>query len=148
MRWQTTDVDTYQQSKAYVDTILVPLVPVSLDDEMRSKVAMGEYISLITMEMEKQFRGRLLQLPPLMYPSTESEESIGERLSIWVDEFRTHEVKHVIWLTSDPRLKKLEDVAPGLFIMDSALASRALGSELSNENDTRPNATTSSCRHG
>ncbi|MBM7633515.1 YpiF family protein [Geomicrobium sediminis] len=116
MRFQTSDIDTYQQSKAYVDTMLVPLLPVALDDDLRQKVAMGEYISLVTMEMEKQFRGRLMQLPPLMYLSSESVTEIGERLGVWADAFKKDGKNHVIWMTSDPALKQLENQVPGLLL--------------------------------
>ncbi|MBB6449050.1 hypothetical protein HNR44_000999 [Geomicrobium halophilum] len=113
MRWQTTDIDTYQQSQSYVDTALIPLLPVSLGEEMKMKVAMGEYISLIAMEMEKQFRGRMMQLPPLSYPQNEGVEELLQHLNAWVEELKANGKNHIIWLTSDPMWKKYEDEIPG-----------------------------------
>ncbi|AXF54900.1 YpiF family protein [Salicibibacter kimchii] len=139
MRWQTTDIDTYQQSQSYVDTVLVPLLSVSLGEDMKTHVAMGEYISLVAMEMEKQFRGRLLQLPPFVYPQKAPREDLLRHVGAWADELRANGKNHVIWVTSDPEWKNDEDELPGLLLwfphlpiehMDKKLQQKTLNDQM------------------
>ncbi|SDI28474.1 YpiF family protein [Natribacillus halophilus] len=139
MQWQTADIDTYQQSQSYVDTALIPLLSVSLGEEMKSAVAMGEYISLISMEMEKQFRGRVLQLPPLVYPQNESQETLLQHVDAWADELKSNGKNHIIWVTADPSWKKVENDLPGLLLwlphlpiehMDKKLQQKTLNDQM------------------
>jgi len=42
--WKANEMDTYLQAKEYVDTAIIPLVPISCGDRMKSTVVMGEFI--------------------------------------------------------------------------------------------------------
>lgn len=75
MKWQATEMDTYLQAKEYVDTAIIPLIPLSWQKDVKQTVAMGEFISIITMEVEKQFHGRVVQFPGFTYVKTEDMNS-------------------------------------------------------------------------
>ncbi len=74
MRFRTEDTDTYLQSRDYVDTAIVPLVKVSLTADIKSTIQATEFTTILSEEMERQFRGRVMLFPPFSYHDTESAE--------------------------------------------------------------------------
>ncbi|UOE92327.1 YpiF family protein [Alkalihalobacillus sp. LMS39] len=117
MKWQTMDIDTYIQSKEYVDTAVVPLVPMSVKaEEMKSVVAMGEFISTISFELERQFRGRLIELPSFTYLKEETIEQKLEKLETWQTHLKENGLAHLIFLTSDSEWRTVEQQLSGLLI--------------------------------
>ncbi|MCA1030502.1 YpiF family protein [Bacillus timonensis] len=116
MKWITKDVDIYLQSKEYVDTAIIPLIPVSWTDNMKSTVAMGEFISILANEVDRQFKGRILLIPSFTYLISESEDSRISRLCGWEDDLKQKDFKHVIYLTSDSEWKNNESQLNGTLI--------------------------------
>lgn len=108
MKWQTKEIDTYLQEKDYVDTALIPLVPISWVDEVKRTVAMGEFIEVITLEVERQFQGRVIHFPPFTYIKGEQIDSRLARLKEWTSEIREGGIKHLFFLTSDGEWKTIE----------------------------------------
>ncbi|WP_018922266.1 YpiF family protein [Salsuginibacillus kocurii] len=116
MKWNTTDIDTYFHAKEYVDTVLVPLIPVGFGEGMKSQVAMGEYITIMAEELEKQFKGRVLKVPPFTYAVDETNEERLERVNSWGQMFEEEGKTFTIFLTADAEWKKTEDSLPGMLI--------------------------------
>ncbi|MCM3713579.1 YpiF family protein [Halalkalibacter oceani] len=114
MKWQTKEMDTYLQAKEYVDTALIPLVPISWKDDVKSTVAMGEFISMITHEVERQFHGRVVHFPSFTYLKAEEMTARLERLESWITELKAGGVTHFIFLTSDGEWKTSESEIEGL----------------------------------
>lgn len=108
MKWTTEDVKTYLDAREYVDTAVLPLVPVSFGSEMKNHVAMGEFITVICDEVEKQFKGRVFQVPPFTYMADEDLDTRIERLEKWVSVMREQGLKYVFFVTSDHEWKKKE----------------------------------------
>ncbi|WP_102345787.1 YpiF family protein [Bacillus sp. Marseille-P3661] len=108
MKWTTTDMDMFLQAKEYVDTVVVPLVPITLIGEVKSTVEMGDYISMISIELERQFKGRLVMLPAFTYLKEEQESGLVERLNIWHQVLKEGGAKHIIYITADSDWKLQE----------------------------------------
>ncbi|MDV2884345.1 YpiF family protein [Alkalihalophilus pseudofirmus] len=109
MKWQSSEMDKYLQSKEYVDTAIVPLIPISWQKEIKSTVAMGEFISIITQELERQFQGRVVLFPAFTYLETENAEERTLRLKRWSEELKLGGMEHIVYATSDGFWKTVEE---------------------------------------
>ncbi|MEF2095731.1 DUF2487 family protein [Peribacillus simplex] len=106
MKWTAKDLDMYMQSKEYVDTVLIPLVPLSFQGQMKQTGSMNEFLTILSLEIEKQMKGRILLLPTFHYLSGELDKV--ERLKRWASEVKENNFEHVFFLTSDFDWKKEE----------------------------------------
>ncbi|MGE7587625.1 YpiF family protein [Peribacillus sp. NPDC101480] len=106
MKWTAKDLDMYLQSKEYVDTVLIPLVPLSFRGQMKQTGSMNEFLTILSLEIEKQMKGRILLLPTFHYLSGELDKV--ERLKRWANEVKENNFEHVFFLTSDFEWKKEE----------------------------------------
>ncbi|MED3788998.1 YpiF family protein [Peribacillus frigoritolerans] len=106
MKWTVKDLDMYMQSKEYVDTVLIPLVPLSFKGQMKQTGSMNEFLTILSLEIEKQMKGRILLLPTFHYLSDEMDKV--ERLKRWANEVKENNFEHVFFLTSDFEWKKEE----------------------------------------
>lgn len=108
MKWISTDIDMYIKAKEYVDTILIPLIPITLKKDVKSAVEMGEYITIMSTELEREFKGRLLALPAFTYLKEENAAQLKDRLNNWYANMNEEEVKHILLITADPDWKLQE----------------------------------------
>lgn len=108
MKWQAKEIDLYLQAKEYVDTAIIPLIPISWNKEIKSTVQMGEFILLITDELERQFKGRVFQFPPYTYLKTESAEVKLKKINELDEHLKNNGFSHIIYLTSDVEWKQIE----------------------------------------
>lgn len=116
MRWNPQDVEVYLQSKEYVDTAVIPLLPVAFDSEMGQASAMSEFITLVTGQLERQFKGRILLLPGFSYLKIVEEEKTITSLLDWEAQIKSNGFKHIFYLTSDVFWKPFEGRLSGLLI--------------------------------
>jgi hypothetical protein len=113
MKWVSQDIEMFLKEKQYVDTAVLPLLPVSFGDDIKQSVAMTEFISLLSVQLERQFRGRLIMLPGYAYLKSAGEESLLSGLSEWEAELKAQGFKHIFLLTSDSMWKSLENRLEG-----------------------------------
>lgn len=106
LKWVSNDVDSYNQAKEYIDTAIVPLMAVSIGSEMKNIVAKGEFITLVSTDLERQLKGRVFLFPSYSY--LKKSENVIENLIEWKTELQ-QEFKHVFFLTSDDDLKKIKN---------------------------------------
>lgn len=116
MKWNPQDVDVYLKSKEYVDTAVIPLFPVAFEGEMRQAAAMTEFITILTGQLEKQFKGRLMLLPGFSYMKTKEDEKIIEDLKFWEKQLLENGFSHVFYLTSDPVWNSMQNHLSGSVI--------------------------------
>lgn len=116
MKWVAKDIDMYIGAKEYVDTVVLPLLPVSFNDDIKQTASMTEFVSLLSGQIERQFKGRLLLLPGYTYLKNNPEEKLLEYVKEWEAEFSQHEFKHVFYVTSDSDWKAREDHLQGSLI--------------------------------
>jgi len=103
MKWVSNDVDLYNQTKEYIDTAVVPLTAISVDSDFKNTVSKGEFINFVSMDLERQLKGRVFLFPTYSY--LKKSENVIENLIEWKTELQK-EFKHVVFLTSDTELKE------------------------------------------
>ncbi|MGA9290655.1 MAG: YpiF family protein [Anaerobacillus sp.] len=109
MKWTESDIALYEKEKEYIDTAVLPLVPISMTSSLKTIVSMGEYMTIISSELERQLKGRLLLLPAFTYLQTEEMSSRVERLNLMEQELTRGGIKHIITLTADVDWKQSEN---------------------------------------
>jgi hypothetical protein len=109
MKWIPQDVETFLKAKEYVDTAVIPLVPIDFGEEMKQSAQMSEFITLLTNHLERQFTGRIVLLPPFTYLNNESQETLLIRLLKWKENVEGCGFKNIFYLTSDSDWKLSEE---------------------------------------
>ncbi|GGE56387.1 YpiF family protein [Priestia taiwanensis] len=121
MDWNEKDIGIALSAKEYVDTAIIPLVPITWGEEAKVAVKSGEFISLFSKAMEHKYKGRILLLPPFTYLVHEEVVSKKERLRAWEEVLKKEGLKHVFYLTSDHLNKEMEKEVEGTVIWLPAL---------------------------
>ncbi|PWA12356.1 DUF2487 domain-containing protein [Pueribacillus theae] len=108
MKWNSKEIDIYLTSKEYVDTAFITLIPISFNGEMKQSVAMGEFSTVLTNEIERQLHGRTLAFPPFTYLKSEEREKKLNRLKEWTSKLFEQGFQHLFLFTSDTEWKQFE----------------------------------------
>lgn len=101
LRWNAKESALYYESKEYVDTALVPLIPISLGEKSKSSGNANEFIQLITMNLETQFKGRILLLPSVAYFTDITEEEKIKTLNLWIEHLKAENFNHLFFISTD-----------------------------------------------
>lgn len=101
MKWTSENLSMFKEVKEYIDTVILPLYPISFEDNLESTAEMLEIISLYTIPIEKQFKGRLLVLPEFTYLKSKEGELPIQTLLKWEEAILNNEFKHIVYLTAD-----------------------------------------------
>lgn len=109
MKWIPHDIELYLKAKEYIDTAVIPLIPVSFGEEMKQAASMSEFITLITTLLERQFTGRILLLPPFTYLKNSSHGKSLSELELWVSTLKNNHLNHIFLLTCDSEWKMHEE---------------------------------------
>jgi hypothetical protein len=72
---------------------------------MKNVVLSGEYVTILSNEFERQFKGRVFLLPPYTYIKDSLEEEII-RFSAWKEDLHEKGFKYVFFLNGDDALDK------------------------------------------
>lgn len=113
VKWVSQDMDMFLGAREYVDTAVLPLFPVSFGNDIKQSVAMTEFIQLLTIPLERQFKGRMIMLPGHSYLKNKSKETLLEEVIVWEKELFDNGFKHVFFVTSDSIWKSLEGELKG-----------------------------------
>ncbi|MFC4617795.1 YpiF family protein [Camelliibacillus cellulosilyticus] len=105
LKWNAKDIERYLSEKAYIDTVLLPLVPLTWDQGMLPVVREGEYAKTIAREIERQLKGRIVLAPSFTYWKHESVQERMKRLTMWENEIKAGDAKFVFFVTSDVEWK-------------------------------------------
>lgn len=118
MHWNKEDLQQYLEAKEYIDTVLIPLVPLTFlkDEDILRSAAQGESIRIFTRELEKEFKGRIILSPEYTYLSTADKQKEVERIYEWIANIKTQPFEHVFFLTFDSQWKKHEKTMEGTVI--------------------------------
>lgn len=115
MKWVTKDIGICLNERDYIDTAIIPLIPITFIENVKSTVSQGEFIAIIASEVERQFKGRVILFPGFTYLNSEGEEK-ANRLEDWINHILESGTKHVALLTSDSSWKTYEDKFAGKLI--------------------------------
>ncbi|WP_301108911.1 DUF2487 family protein [Sporosarcina sp.] len=101
MNWVPKDVDTYINQKEYIDTVVVPLIAVDTKPEtMKNSASSSEFLMNLSKFIEKQFKGRMMFLPPVSYTQSTNIQQLADTLS---EDLKQSSFPHVFYLTTDPK---------------------------------------------
>ena len=74
MRFKPSDVQRTRSEQAYIDTLIVPLLPVGFDEAMHAYAECADMTLTVASEVERQLSGRALLVPALTYIDAPSIE--------------------------------------------------------------------------
>jgi hypothetical protein len=108
MKWISHDIEQYQNAQEYIDTAVIPLIPIAFGTEMKQAASMSEFITLVTTLLERQFAGRILLLPPFTYLTAADNETRNGQLEKWISKLKENQFKHIFLITCDSEWKAHE----------------------------------------
>ncbi|MGA9225331.1 MAG: YpiF family protein [Mesobacillus sp.] len=114
MKWVAADIEMYQKAAEYVDTAIIPLLPVSFDSDMKQSASMAEFVGILTGQLEKQFKGRIFLLPAFVYIKGHSGNL--NTLQEWEKTVLDKQFKHLFFVTSDSSWRQHENELSGTLI--------------------------------
>ena len=103
MNWNGKDAVLVEQQKNYIDTVVVPLAPMSFSEGFRQSAEQYEFIQLLTEFLERQFKGRMLVTPPYAYLPEQADKAVQ-----WTENIRAAGFKHVFFITADSMWRQRE----------------------------------------
>lgn len=105
MNYRAQEVEQFLSQKQFIDTAIVPLVPIDFSNEsgMRS-ASETEFLMSLATYIEKQFKGRIFLTPPFSYFHKEGTIEISKLSS----QLKEEAFKHVMFLACDVRWKDYE----------------------------------------
>jgi hypothetical protein len=109
MKWTSHDIEQFQKAQEYIDTAVIPLIPVEFGTEMKQAASMSEFITLVTALLERQLMGRILLLPPFTYLTVRGDELRYGELEGWVSALKNNQLKHIFLITCDSEWKAREN---------------------------------------
>ncbi|WP_186577794.1 DUF2487 family protein [Aquibacillus kalidii] len=129
MQWNKKDIEQYIEVKEYVDTLVIPLTPFTLnaDKEMVKQASQAELMEIYAKEIERQFTGRILLLPNYTYQTVNETEE--KRLNEWINYSEDNPFKHVFFITFDHQWKKVEKGIEGNLIWLPTISISEIGSQ-------------------
>lgn len=108
------DMEQYLSQREYVDTAVVPLLELDLSQAgLKPSAGASEYLQSLTALLEKQFRGRILLLPPVSYTSGADRGRLAEELST---EMQKAGFKHVFYMTTDAEWRSIDELKNVLWL--------------------------------
>ncbi|WP_019154290.1 YpiF family protein [Robertmurraya massiliosenegalensis] len=133
MKWVSNDIDMYLGAKEYVDTVVLPLLPISFGDDIKQSASMTEFISLLNIPLERQFKGRLMMLPGYPYLKSDSDDRRLQLINHWETEFKKYGFKHIFYITSDSDWRSLEEKLEGTLIWLPSLPLESMDDKYRNQ---------------
>jgi hypothetical protein len=106
MNYNAKDIEQFLNQKQFIDTAIVPLLPVDFSTEsgMRSGSEADFLMSLVTY-VEKQFKGRIFLTPPFSY----FQKTVKIDINDIYDNLVRSGFKHVLFITCDARWKQNDE---------------------------------------
>ena len=85
MKYQTADMEMFERSREYIDTVIIPLNAITFEKGVSQAVASYEYLSLLTYELERELKGRIFLAHPVPYSKESGQESKKALLNHWLN---------------------------------------------------------------
>ena len=112
MKWNRHGIETFVSEKEFIDTALIPLIPLDLQQDPSKAALQGEYITILAEEVEKQLTGRVMLLPPYPYKKNAgSVDALVAELNEWNTYYHDVGMINTIYLTCDEDLAELNVVS-------------------------------------
>jgi len=121
MEWNAKESASFFESREYIDTCLVPIIPLSFDHDGKDCGNSSEYIFRISKQIENQFKGRILLTPPLTYFKSSTQEFNNQVLEEWCKQFEQSNFNYQVYISSDLDWKPIVEEKGYTFIWLPAL---------------------------
>lgn len=115
MKWVPADIEKFVKASEYIDTAVIPLLPVSLGDDIKETASMADFADILSSQLERQLQGRILLLPGFSYLKNTASESLA-LLQKWEAELLDRQFNHVFYITSDMGWKQQEKLLKGTLL--------------------------------
>lgn len=102
MRFKPSDVQRTRSEQAYIDTLIVPLLPVGFDEAMHAYAECADMTLTVASEVERQLSGRALLVPAVTYIDAPSIE----QLEGWRQAAASGQFRFITFITADLRWKE------------------------------------------
>ncbi len=109
MNWTLQDIEVFMKEKQFIDTAIIPLSGLDFGVGMKQSVNQSEFLTLLSFHLERQFRGRMLIIPPFTYLQSEGVRDKVDYLLNWNEVLRENGTKYIFYLTCDSQWKSEED---------------------------------------
>ncbi|GAE91377.1 hypothetical protein JCM21714_325 [Gracilibacillus boraciitolerans JCM 21714] len=119
MKWQPKDIASYFQSEEYIDTLCIPLIPITLNNqpETAKKADQQKSLQIIADELERNFKGgRIFLSPSYTYISGNNDRQEINRLNNWTSSLSSDHFTYIFYLTYDVNWKRFEQDMDGNLI--------------------------------
>lgn len=135
MIFNVKDVQQFQAQKDFIDTAIVPLLSINLDENsMKQSSSSVDFLMALTSFIEQQFKGRLMLFPPFSY--TEQTKN-GLFVPLLKNELLNAGFKHIIFITCDHSWTSLSDQIDVIWLpsiplesMDKSVKAKVLEEQL------------------
>ncbi|MCG1009098.1 DUF2487 family protein [Salinicoccus sp. ID82-1] len=94
MLYNHQDLKVLKDEIEFVDTALIPFASADMNGSARDNASDMEMIQMVTIQLEKQFKGRLFITPAMM-----TVEGMTEVLETYIEQLEAYGFKKVIILT-------------------------------------------------
>lgn len=111
VKWITKDIEMFLGAKEYVDTVILPLIEISFTEGIKQSASNCEYINILSQQIEKQFKGRVILLPAVTYGSEWKEEDKQRLIQEWSITLEKEKFPFIFFLTSDVYWKSEQKVS-------------------------------------
>lgn len=108
MLWNAKNLSGYLKAPDYMDSVIIPLVPLDFGQDMMPAAREWEYIEKISAELERQLTGRLIKSPSFTYLKNDTEETTINHLLKWQQMFVDNGIIQCFFITSDVMWKEKE----------------------------------------
>ena len=99
MYWNSKDVGVFLEQKEFVDTAVIPLVQIDgKAAALKQSASSAEFLMALTAFIEKQFKGRVVLMPPVTYTYKSDRKKLGDE---WVEVLKETGFKHLFFISSD-----------------------------------------------
>ena len=99
MFFNVNDVKQFQGNKDYIDTVIVPLLPLSFEEsKMMISSSAADYLMSLTTFIEQQFKGRLMVVPPFSYIEQTKSDLSASKIK---EGLISAGFKHILFITTD-----------------------------------------------
>lgn len=117
MKWNREDVAIYLKAKEYIDTVLIPLIPISFHEEdMKETMELVEMTNYIALQIERQYKGRILLLPGYTYMKHQDNKNQLMNLKNWETTILNEGFKHIIYVSLDEDWSLIDGDILGKFL--------------------------------
>ena len=99
MYWNSKDMSVFMEQKEFVDTAVIPLLLIDGQaTQLKQSASSAEFLMALTAFIEKQFKGRVVLMPPVSYTNQSNRLQIGNE---WLDVLSEAGFKHLFFVSSD-----------------------------------------------